>query len=480
MVKKKKGISLIVLVITIIVMIILAAAVVVTLSNTGIIGRASEAVDDTELNDVRHLATLAWSEAYLEGLDLEDAVFEALENNNVNTDKYDIIVTDKGVTVNKKDENAEKGTVPPADWQDSVRIVTEEGVPIPKGFARSPYATEDQVAEGMVIYALTEDEIKAGKKTITTDASHQYSLENRDQFVWVPVDSDTFETEFVRKNFSNARDTLSNELGKSYWEIVLDANNMPAPRAQQDTKYITDATLEEANYMYQSVKKYGGFYIARYEAGTSEYDSTTYTPIGTTQVAMGRYPRVNINWGGSEDGVNDLTDEDGGSIAAARSMYPRSNNLYGAVSTLTYSVQWDAAISRLLELNPSFDFEDPSTGLYWDTTITASDFNTGAKQSRLDTDEWALRVWTAAEPRVADDDPQLFTTGAYKGSNLYNIYDMGGNLFEWTMGGDSSSSREVRGGYWWHYVMYGGVHKRSSESLYKDIYIGFRPSLYIK
>ena len=40
----KKGISLIVLVITIIVMIILAAVVVISLSNTGIIDRADQAV----------------------------------------------------------------------------------------------------------------------------------------------------------------------------------------------------------------------------------------------------------------------------------------------------------------------------------------------------------------------------------------------------------------------------------------------------
>ena len=38
----KRGISLIVLVITIIVIVILAAAVVITLSNTGIIGKAND------------------------------------------------------------------------------------------------------------------------------------------------------------------------------------------------------------------------------------------------------------------------------------------------------------------------------------------------------------------------------------------------------------------------------------------------------
>ena len=55
--QKKKGISLIVLVITIIVMIILAAAVVITLSNTGIINRASDAVDKTNTQQIVNLAS---------------------------------------------------------------------------------------------------------------------------------------------------------------------------------------------------------------------------------------------------------------------------------------------------------------------------------------------------------------------------------------------------------------------------------------
>ena len=51
-----KGISLIVLVITIIVMIILAGTIILSLSDTGIIDRASEAVENTNLDQVKTLA----------------------------------------------------------------------------------------------------------------------------------------------------------------------------------------------------------------------------------------------------------------------------------------------------------------------------------------------------------------------------------------------------------------------------------------
>ena len=62
----KKGISLIVLVITIIVMIILAATVVISLSNTGIIDRADQAVQLTNEKQVQDLAAMVGAEKYMD------------------------------------------------------------------------------------------------------------------------------------------------------------------------------------------------------------------------------------------------------------------------------------------------------------------------------------------------------------------------------------------------------------------------------
>ena len=39
------------------------------------------------------------------------------------------------------------------------------------------------------------------------------------------------------------------------------------PHAKQDMTYMTATTLAEVQAMYESVKEYKGFYIARYEAG---------------------------------------------------------------------------------------------------------------------------------------------------------------------------------------------------------------------
>ncbi len=100
--RKKQGISLIVLVITIIVMIILAASVVITLSNNGIIDKASQAVQLTDEKQVQDLAALIWAEAYLdeERTDtIENVVKERLKEQGITDTDWDIKVSDTGVTV---------------------------------------------------------------------------------------------------------------------------------------------------------------------------------------------------------------------------------------------------------------------------------------------------------------------------------------------------------------------------------------------
>ncbi len=102
--RNKKGISLIVLVITIIVMIILAASVVITLSNSGIINKANDAVNATNLKEVQNLAQLLWSEAYMEG-NRTAADIQAYINGKLSSDikaKYDVVASEVGVTVTAK------------------------------------------------------------------------------------------------------------------------------------------------------------------------------------------------------------------------------------------------------------------------------------------------------------------------------------------------------------------------------------------
>ncbi len=74
-------------------------------SSDPIIDKANQAVEKSNLAQAQSLASLTWADAYLDGLTgkaLENKVKDELTKNGITVDEFEIIVTDKGVTVNKK------------------------------------------------------------------------------------------------------------------------------------------------------------------------------------------------------------------------------------------------------------------------------------------------------------------------------------------------------------------------------------------
>lgn len=86
-------------------MIILAGTIILALSQNGIIEKAQDAVDVTNIKEVEQASILAWAEEYVigkRGEELETAVLDRLKDY---TDKYNIVVNDSGVTVTKNENS---------------------------------------------------------------------------------------------------------------------------------------------------------------------------------------------------------------------------------------------------------------------------------------------------------------------------------------------------------------------------------------
>jgi len=99
--KNKRGISLIVLVITIIVMIILATAIILSLNGSGIIGRANEAVEKSDMANAKNVMSLAYAEWELGEGELKDtyssfAEYAKAKLEEAGFDTENIYVTDNG------------------------------------------------------------------------------------------------------------------------------------------------------------------------------------------------------------------------------------------------------------------------------------------------------------------------------------------------------------------------------------------------
>jgi len=475
MFKIKEGISLIVLVITIIVMIILAATIIISLNNTNIIGKASEAVDLTNEANVQEFAQTKWAEAYLKTdksqEKLEDYVIGELEEAGIDTKEYAINITEKGVSVVKS------------------IISTVNGVPIPKGFVASQVAGENTAAKGLVIYE--------GSEAVTNE-NVETARRSRNQYVWIPVDKDTFTTTFVRKDYVNETskvvDSEDNyyELGTSaiYWEItnVTELN-------ETNLQYMTKATLAEVQAMYKSVEKYGGFYIARYEAGIDkqraalgEISELPGIKSGTKVYSMmGKIPYTHIPWTLN----NALNEDTNGAVEVSRNVYSADNSNYGVISTLAYGVQWDSVMQWLVntgtmtldqistlegstsfgnysnrQINNSSELNDGA--LVWDYTASSSESYVSKDSETLTYPKESGTKWA-------------LSTGALKSANTNNIYDLAGNMWEWTVEGYSIGRRSMRGGY---FCSNGSKAPASMRSYnypdYTSNGISFRIALYIK
>ncbi|MDD2627972.1 MAG: hypothetical protein PHR25_06340 [Clostridia bacterium] len=309
-----------------------------------------------------------------------------------------------------------------AGFKESEYNVTEKGTVydiksiIPEGF----YHAGGTVEEGLVISDNIEDE---GQGT-----SHGTILKGN-QFVWVPVEN---LNEFIRYDFKNDK-VLS-----IYYEEIM-------PEEGQN---------REVEKMYASVQKYKGFYVGRYEAGVAE--GMGEPTSSTVELADGtNLPQIKqkidvwnfIPWGGTSSDISSYdgfrgNDSANGAVKVARSLYPdNSQNTKGLVSHLIYGVQWDAIVRW-----------------YKNSGIDVKDSSTYGHYSKVD---------------------RMKVTGSSENYQKKNIYDLAGNVYEWTMEADSSL-RIARGGHYYPGSEVPISTRYSASVVTPQEGVGFRIASYIK
>ena len=447
-IKTNKGITLIALVITIIVLLILAGVTIAMLTGeNGILTKTTEAKNKTAEATAKEKVQTEVMASY--GTDGKINLNQLNKNlQNISGIKYNgSAISDSNkitnlpatVTVDGYNVKIEaNGTTTASGTDTPVTPPTGETITITEAKKdEMKNKTENsnlKVTDGTVT-------IPAGFKVAedsgtTIDEGIVIEDANRNQFVWVPVKT---YSEFIRRegySKGSQQSRLSN-----CGEADATGNNTNAKVIE------TATTKQEAKDMYASVKKNGGFYIGRYEAGK---DTNRKVVVQKNANVYNRIP-----WSSTGEMQEDERATTEGAVELSRN-FAKENNYKTVQSTLIYGVQWDVVMNWMKDIeNSSATSTDKkyiidSTGMGWYDGVsgnsehkTGIDLNGGKNQVK-------------------------------------KIYDLGGNVREWTMESCYTDSRVYRGG---SYNYTGSLFPASTRdyppsSSYSDI--GFRFTLFLK
>ena len=222
--------------------------------------------------------------------------------------------------------------------------------------------------------------------------------EKGNQFVWIPVKrEEDFKT---YRGYENGK-----LLEDSSFETYHEPYNV--------YKEPYEDYYQEYEKMKESVIKYHGFYVGRYEAGTTVTNGSGIR--GELVIKKGSNVYNNICYA---SGYALLYDEEDGAVEVARGMYNKKRG-DSVTSNLMYGVQWDAVMQFI-----DIKYKDE------DGTLTSFVADSTGKGNYSDDENTGT--------------PAL--TGSREEYKQKNIYDLAGNVWEWTMEAFDYDSRTIRGG----------------------------------
>ena len=268
-----------------------------------------------------------------------------------------------------------------------------DGVIIPDGF----YYVGGTRDSGLVISDAAADKEKyKGQTTVGTD------LEGN-QFVWIPVDNiENYKRTAYLNSMSNGN------FATGIIDTTTNSEKITYNRLRSD--YFTEALPTDEKV---SVDKYKGYYIGRYEAGDKESTDSK------TLRASGASTNNTITFKALQAPYNYVTKTQAQSLAEG---FSTKQGYTSVTSKLVSSYAWDTAITFTKINNTPF-------GNYSNITLYNIKDITGANKTKLSGSGGPL-IPTGQTPAPC------------------NIYDMGGNVSEWTTESCSNTDYpcSVRGG----------------------------------
>ena len=289
----------------------------------------------------------------------------------------------------------------------NTKKTTYKGITLPEGFAPTKIEGEDSIDDGLVI----------------TDG---YGNE----YVWVEVPTTIYsDSKYNAKGIPSSADD---------WEKIRDCLKAYtvdySDSSFKDTN--TDGTTYSDDYkkMLKSVYTNGGFWIGRYEAGLEgDTPRTSHTEISPSDKAVVKQNKIPYNYVKRDE---------------AQELATRMN-YNGCTSSLIFGIQWDLVLKYIETKNATtldkLKTNSTTIGNYYDSEFT---LNRGKFAQWGTLSDWksynseekkALVTGRKKKKQSSYENGILLTTGATEASKLQNIYDIAGNVCEWTLENSSNN-----------------------------------------
>ena len=492
--KNKKGISLIVLIITIIVIIILAAAIILSISKNNPITNANKAVNENDLKTAQE-AVVAWlGDRWVSDIDKDGIAGDevgALYNGTVtNKDDSSIEVTLDGTTpytVGLKLSDLGLETLDSVTIENNqVTSIIKGGVPYPsQNTSKTEYPQVTVGSKATKNSTITGKNPSYNNPVIPTGFSAKeannviWKDENNDGIVddWDKglVITDSSENEYVW--IPCTLDGSNGSIKYAKWEGSRSTNVTVKAAQTSDDSLPTGITSEE-----DQITKYGGYYVARYEASLPDSQTTeeimktkifsaldnNRTDIGKAQSKAGKivWNRIDYN--------------------NAKTVSENVVTTSSVQSGLITGKQWDTMLKFIESAGVNVDTDSTSWGNYNDKTGYSINGYYRTQNKNV--------VYTKGSYTKSSNGYLLLTTGKFgeviSTGSPKNIYDVAGNVWEWSAetvaqkGGRNTAvgNKLLRGGSYYDSGSNGTACCRYGYDAAADASpgVGFRFVLYIK
>ena len=380
----------------------------------------------------------------------------------------EVKVTDEAGLFDTETKTVSTAIQAPSEW-DTAKVTPvfsqdKQWVPVPKGFTASEATGEDEVNKGFVIYQGTDP---------VNDENVDSAQESRNQFVWIPVDEESLNDMYevkeatLSKSSHGEAETTTSVYSKLRWII---SSGAPGSTSYREPDILTDTDwgdasttsgrginlitsvfglsgdnasvmkqwaemlVNEYEVVYESVKKYDGFYIGRYEiTGDTTTPTVQRDKVVLTAGSAG-------NWYALKKACNDIVS---------------TNEVQ---SIMIYGNMWDETMQWLIDTGAKEEAEinedSSSWGNYSDSSGKADIEGAGSPQNSGYSDYWSAN----------------------------NVYDLAGNYYDLTQEATYTDGRFNRGG---SYDSSGSRSPASARNYRYRPYTSFssdssRPALYIK